>query len=295
MRLGSIVLIMLIAFATGCSAKKKEARSTTFAFKTAGPIDSKGLGAAADVVRARLKRLGVRNGNVQPRSKELLITVPRPTPAGLIGAVEEQGVLELYGLETSLAPASRNADGDPLPATDLHRLLAKVRGGRARSGVPKGEVVLTCSSREVVCPGPRVSGGDEPPGRGRVFYYLAVHKPRLTGSDLKHGGTRSDFDPTTNEPVVLLQFTSAGSAKFRKLTADEFSRGRARLQRQHFAIVLDGEIRSFPQIDYQAADLAGGISAGNVEITGIRSVPEAKRLALVVRTGALPTRFVLAR
>src|SRR5204863_2532723 len=60
---------------------------------------------------------------------------------------------------------------------------------------------------------------------------------------------------------------------------------------QHFAIVLDREIRSFPQIDFNKSDLAGGIS-GNAEISGIKSIGEAKDLALVLQTGALPVNFV---
>ncbi|TML40539.1 MAG: protein translocase subunit SecD, partial [Actinobacteria bacterium] len=100
-----------------------------------------------------------------------------------------------------------------------------------------------------------------------------------------------DFDPTTNEPVVLMQFTGSGSHKFQQVTAEEYNRGRNRRIPQHFAIVLDREIRSFPQIDFNKSDLAGGIS-GNAEISGIKSIGEAKDLALVLQTGALPVNFV---
>jgi preprotein translocase subunit SecD len=88
-----------------------------------------------------------------------------------------------------------------------------------------------------------------------------------------------------------MQFTGSGSHKFQALTAAEYTRGRNRRMPQHFAIVLDREIRSFPQIDFTKSDLAGGIS-GNVEISGIRREGEATRLALVLQTGALPVRFV---
>jgi preprotein translocase subunit SecD len=116
----------------------------------------------------------------------------------------------------------------------------------------------------------------------------------MTGSDLKLSGTRQDFDPTTNEPVVLMQFKSEGSRKFRRVTAAEYVRGRTQRSPQHFAIVLDGEIRSFPRIDYTNSDLAGGIS-GNAEISGLGSREEAKQLAVVLQTGALPVRFIRVR
>src|SRR5436190_3829214 len=172
--------------------------------------------------------------------------------------------------------------------------------------VPENTVVITCDSTEVVCPGNSGQQGGNtvaPPPPGKSYYYLFTHNPdktavgdvkgvpQLTGSDLKLSGTRQDFDPTTNEPVVLMQFTGSGSHKFQQVTAEEYNRGRNRRIPQHFAIVLDREIRSFPQIDFNKSDLAGGIS-GNAEISGIKSIGEAKDLALVLQTGALPVNFV---
>ena len=173
--------------------------------------------------------------------------------------------------------------------------------------VPHNTVVVTCDSTEVVCPGPSGQQGGNtipPPAKGKSYYYLLKHDPglknsvgdvtgvpQLTGSDLKLSGTRQDFDPTSNEPVVLMQFTGSGSHKFQQVTSEEYNRGRNRQIPQHFAIVLDREIRSFPQIDFTNSGLAGGIS-GNAEISGIKSISEAKDLALVLQTGALPVNFV---
>jgi len=172
--------------------------------------------------------------------------------------------------------------------------------------IPQNTVVVTCDSTEVVCPGnlPQQGNAIPPPPKGKNYYYLFVHNPdltkvgdvkgvpELTGSDLKLSGTRQDFDPTTNEPVVLMQFTGSGSHKFQSVTSEEYNRGHNRNGiPQHFAIVLDREIRSFPQIDPTKSDLAGGIS-GNAEISGIGSIGEAKDLALVLQTGALPVNFV---
>src|SRR5438477_6060776 len=171
--------------------------------------------------------------------------------------------------------------------------------------VPHNTVVVTCDSTEVVCPGnlPQQGNAIPPPPKGS-YYYLFTHDPnktavgkvkgvpQLTGSDLKLSGTRQDFDPSTNQPVVLMQFTGSGSHKFQEVTSEEYNRGHNRNGiPQHFAIVLDREIRSFPQIDPTKSDLAGGIS-GNAEISGIGSIGEAKDLALVLQTGALPVNFV---
>ena len=36
----------------------------------------------------------------------------------------------------------------------------------------------------------------------------------MTGTELKLSGTRQDFDPTTGEPIVLLQFKGKGNKAF---------------------------------------------------------------------------------
>src|SRR3954451_16249997 len=197
------------------------------------------------------------------------------------------------------------------PFTTRAAALKQAKQGKLKPpftvrALPHNTVVITCDSTEVVCPGDSGQQGGNtiaPPPPGKSYYYLFTHDPdktgvgdvkgvpQLTGSDLKLSGTRQDFDPTTNEPVVLMQFTGSGSHKFQQVTAEEYNRGRNRRIPQHFAIVLDREIRSFPQIDFSKSDLAGGIS-GNAEISGIKSISEAKDLALVLQTGALPVNFV---
>ena len=60
---------------------------------------------------------------------------------------------------------------------------------------------------------------------------------------------------------------------------------------QHFAIVLDREIQSWPSIDFN--DYPNGISGGNgAQITGDFTIGEARDLALVLQTGALPVKFI---
>src|SRR3954467_10930475 len=182
---------------------------------------------------------------------------------------------------------------------------AKLKPPYTVLALPAKTTVLTCDSTEVVCPGNGgQQGGDTipPPPPGQTYYYLFTHDPnkmavgdvkgvpQMTGSDLKLSGIRQDFDTTSNEPEVLLSFTGEGGHKFQQVTSEEYNRGRNRGVPQHFAIVLDNEIRSFPQIDYTDSSLAGGISGGG-RITGISSIGEAKALGLAPQTGALPVNF----
>ena len=54
--------------------------------------------------------------------------------------------------------------------------------------------------------------------------------------------------------------------------------------------MLDRDIKSFPQIDYTDPSLSNGISGGG-QITNIGNFGEAKDLAIVLQTGALPLEF----
>jgi SecD/SecF fusion protein len=119
----------------------------------------------------------------------------------------------------------------------------------------------------------------------------------MTGEDLRLSGTRQDFDPSTGQPVVLMDFTDKGADKFHEVTRDivESSRFRSSQGRgevlDSFAIVLDGRIKSAPTVDPD--DNPDGIPGDNgAQITGIGDVGEAKDLALVLQTGALPIEFI---
>ena len=132
-----------------------------------------------------------------------------------------------------------------------------------------------------------------------LFKYSPPDVPEMTGSDLKLSGTRQDFDPQTQAPIVTMQFTKKGGKKFAEITRREAQRGKllsntiggGQKIEQHFAIVLDREIKSWPSIDWE--QYPGGISGSNgAQISGIGDVKEAKDLALVLQTGALPVNFV---
>ena len=133
----------------------------------------------------------------------------------------------------------------------------------------------------------------------------AVHAARGAGDDgqdLKLSGTRQDFDTRTGEPIVLMDFTDKGANKFEDITRDIAQRGKLLFNTvgggqgdaspflQHFAIVLDREIKSWPTIDF--TEYPGGISGSNgAQISGLQTIREAKNLALVLQTGALPVEF----
>jgi SecD/SecF fusion protein len=205
------------------------------------------------------------------------------------------------------------------PAPTKQELLQQVEGGKAPKGsefyvVPSNKAILTCGST-ANADDPTAAAQPCPGGvtAAQSWYYLYKYQPNneekpipeLTGDDLNAGGTRQDFDTQTGEPIVLLDFTDAGGDKFHDITRTLAQRGAQQAQlagaqgideerqfAQSFAIVLDGEIRSFPIIDFTDPQLADGIAGGSAQISGLDSIQEAKDLALVLQTGALPVEFV---
>src|SRR3712207_3746708 len=99
-----------------------------------------------------------------------------------------------------------------------------------------------------------------------------------------------------------MQFTDSGGEKFHDVTRELAQRGQIFANSrnvpddaafQQFAIVLDDVIQSAPVIDFN--ENPDGIPPGNgAQISGIGSLSEAKDLALVLQTGALPVEFSIA-
>ncbi len=249
--------------------------------------------------------------------------------AAIIGKTAQ---LQFYDLEADLLPPSITAQGIPVATTSLYALLSRVQstvgknpegwyvfnalhqqvvgpvstkelalkkyGGKLPKGysifaVPTKTTVITCGPPAVACPGVNVQNPQN------TSYYLFKYDPpaipEMTGSDLVLSGTRADFDPS-GAPIVLMQFTGKGGKKFHTITRVESQRGRLRSSllgqdfNQHFAVVLDGQIATYPEIDFH--NLPDGISGNSAQITGIGSIGEAKSIALVLQTGALPVNFV---
>jgi SecD/SecF fusion protein len=198
------------------------------------------------------------------------------------------------------------------PADTREELIEELEGERPEGSrvyaVPADQTVLTCGETNTrLCPGP---GGGFVPEPNKTYYYVFQYQPddaedpvpEITGNDLRAEGTRQDFDQ--GQPIVTLEFTDAGGRKFHEVTRELARRGRSvalqlgvptgdRDSRQpalqRFAIVLDNEIRSFPTIDF--VENPDGIAGGRAQITGLDSADEARDLALVLQTGALPYTF----
>lgn len=96
---------------------------------------------------------------------------------------------------------------------------------------------------------------------------------RLTGKDLK---TAKEQIENGNQNVVAIEFTDEGADKFADLTAANVG--------HKIAILLDGEVLTAPVVNEP-------ITGGKAVITGSRTLEEAKNLAILLRSGALPVKL----
>ena len=218
---------------------------------------------------------------IQPQTKS-----GTPTEYYLVNPKTKKVILGPQDTKQRLSDAYRARFNQPVPK------------GFAYYGVPNEKIILNCGIGERYCPGVN----EAPPTRN--YYYLFKFKPddakhpvpEMTGADLKLDGTRQDISQTEG-PIVLMEFTGKGGDKFHEITRELAARGQTVSNQigshdaalQSFAIVLDREIKSAPTVDWvQNPD---GISGGSAQITGIGDAGEAKDLALVLQTGALPVEF----
>src|SRR3954454_21223855 len=232
----------------------------------------------------------------------------------------------LYDLLTKVKPDTKNGGSQYYlfnekkqvaagPEATQERLLrATTRGGRQLKGsLPKGFTVLAVPKKQIViscaqttgCPG--VTQAD---ATARTLYYLFKYDPprvpEATGEDLKLSDIAADISTQGQGNVVRLGFTGKGNKKFQAITQAEARRGAGlaaaagqtgsdptTVQQfaQHFAIVLDGVLRSTPFIDYKQNPNGIDPTGTGAEISNINSIGEAKDLALVLQTGALPVKF----
>ncbi|HWH14522.1 MAG TPA: protein translocase subunit SecD [Miltoncostaeaceae bacterium] len=129
-------------------------------------------------------------------------------------------------------------------------------------------------------------------GSGAVQYTIYQDRKALTGRDITEASqTREVTSAGAGEPIVTMQFTSAGRDKFREITQNLAIRGQTVGTPQHFAIVLDGQLISAPQIDY--TEFPFGIDGSNgATIQGGFTTESAQTLASQLNSGAIPINLV---
>lgn len=102
--------------------------------------------------------------------------------------------------------------------------------------------------------------------------YIAVKRQVMVSGEELTDATQA-YDPQNNMPVVSIRFNSIGGRKFGKVTSENVNRP--------FAIILDGQVLSAPNINEP-------ILGGSAQISGNFTVESANQLAIALRSGKLP-------
>lgn len=122
-------------------------------------------------------------------------------------------------------------------------------------------------------PGFKIYAGPSDEGGGS---YLLRETPVVPGEDL--ADSQPGFDSRDGQPVINFRFNQAGARKFGAFTKENVGRP--------FAIVLDDKVLSAPVI-------REAILGGSGQISGNFTVESTNRLAVQLRSGALPAKLTI--
>lgn len=263
-----------------------------------------------DIIRDRIDSIGVAESEVSVAgSNNILIQLP--------GVEDEEQALEVVGTTAQLTFRQveeiippENAEASPSPSAspsaspttggDKAEGEGKGKDGKSKDEEPKEEEPeeddaarpevtedksQAVNDEEVVYP-----SGQE--GEDGVLYRLAPAV--LTGDVVERA--EAVVDPNIgNDWAVSIRMNGDGSKKWAEFTSDlACLRDEGEQIKSQVAIVLDGKVESAAGMQDPAGAAAGGgvecgtgITGGDTQID-VATEAEAKSLALVLRTGALP-------
>jgi SecD/SecF fusion protein len=213
-------------------------------------------------------------------------------------------VYYLFGAPGSAACAAAAKDNGTKPMGGQHCLLggpdspvsnlyADLPAGVSKAEgelvtVPQGTVVLQAAN-------PSVPDEISPGSPGAEFFVLK-DRVALLGNDITNPRAGTD---QSGQPDITFGFNGPGQSSFETLTRQVARRGRqlsvgGATFDQHFAVALDNQLLTVPQIDFR--QYPDGVSGGGgADIAGGLTAQSAKDLATELRYGALPLAVKILR
>ena len=316
----AIVAIPLIAvFATDTTPQLgldlQGGISVVLAPKKGAKVESGTLGQAVNIIRNRVDSLGVAEPEISRQGNNIIIDLPgvkdRDKALRIVGQTAElrfRGVLQALPAEnvavtttTTTAPASTTttaAAGGSTTSTTAGSTSSTAQKGviapQATTSSTGGSTTTTTggsttttapATTPTTAPAPLtgvVKSTEDLPDQEVVLPVsknlkdqgaerLRLTPALMTGKDVK---TAKALYESGKGWVVNLEFTGEGFNKFQGVAEQWYQK--------QVAIVLDGEVKSYPVIQEAKFD------QNNVQISGNFKEGEAKDLALVLKYGALP-------
>ena len=226
------------------------------------PVTSDSIERLLAVLRSRIDQYGIAEPVIQ-RQGEDRIAVDLP------GIEDPEAALDLIGRTAVLEFRQVLGESPRVPAEPVRSNYdsdEQFKAAQDRWQQAKNEVnVYVRQMEDAVKANPDIVVGK---GEDGAAYLLG--KAYVTGKDLTKADTTFD---QFGKAAVSLKFNTEGAKLFDEATAANVGK--------QIAILLDGMVISAPVVQQR-------ISGGEAQITGKFSTPEANRLAIMLRAGALP-------
>jgi preprotein translocase subunit SecD len=228
---------------------------------------------AKEIIRNRVDEFGVAEPSIQLQGEDrIVVQLPGvQDPARAVELIGKTALLEFKMVDDSMSPAQVEA------LVEKFRSEAGFKNNFNRSDLER----LNKAMAKSIPAGTQVSFEREVDRKSREVTlrpYLLKSTTLLTGQALEDAFVSQD--PQTQKPQVALRFNRPGAQAFEKITGENVGKS--------LAILLDGVVESAPYIKtkIEAASAGAVIEMG----TGNRDqvLKEARDLALVLRSGALP-------
>lgn len=224
------------------------------------------------VIRDRVDSLGVTQPIiVQQGMDRIRVQIPgEKDPQKAISTMIRPAKLEFRGVYTT-AQTSTDSDGDTFNP-NMSQEIINVDTGKVLDGkrIPAGYEVAPLVHT--------VAGKNGAPDTKLTQYILVKKQAEMDGSALKDARVQvSQGAMSSGEVEVVVEFNEQGAKKFAAVSE--------KYLHKPLAIMLDGVVRSYPNIK-------GIINQGYCQITGGFTLDEAQNLSLVLKAGALPADLV---
>ncbi|MDQ3974362.1 MAG: protein translocase subunit SecD [Actinomycetota bacterium] len=245
-----------------------------------GPVDQGVLDQTVAIIRQRVDALGVAEPDIARQGDTVLVQLP--------GIADQQQAEEVIG-RTAQLQFRPVLEVIPPGSPDYAEAGPACEALTEAVPPPEQEVVLCERTPAQPAPGAPPGQTEDLP-RGQ-WSKLRLGPVALGGTDV--GDARAQVDPQSGlNWSVALDLSDEGAAKFAQITGQLACNPQGAPQRQ-LAIVLDGVVESAPQMAPEVV-CNQGIAGGQAVITTGGGEAEAKELALVLRTGALPIQLEFA-
>lgn len=204
------------------------------------------LSVLRDVIERRVNGLGITEATVATETSIITGTREYRLVVDLPGVTDVQKALDIIGKTPLLEFRTENPDFDPKAKQQPVTITQDM--------IKNGKIDLSSA----------------------LSKYQPYIPTNLTGQFLQQATL--EFNPTTNQPTVGLQFNAEGSKMFEEITKNNIGKT--------VAVYLDGSPISTPRVNE-------AITGGRAVISGTFTAEEARQLVGRLNTGALPVPVTL--